>query len=58
MDDPKQLIAQGIAHARLAIQADNAGQKADALQYYDMTIQFLQQAVQVDPGLSFFRFFL
>mmetsp|Transcript_13520 Transcript_13520/g.23368 ORF Transcript_13520/g.23368 Transcript_13520/m.23368 type:complete len:413 (-) Transcript_13520:109-1347(-) len=49
MDEPKQLLAQGIAHARLAIQADGAGNKVDALQYYDMTIQYLQQAVQVDP---------
>ena len=52
MDEPKQLLAQGIAHARLAIQADGAGNKVDALQYYDMTIQYLQQAVQVDPGIQ------
>ena len=48
VDDPKALIAQGIANARLAITQDNAGNIAEALTFYDKTITLLQQAIAID----------
>ena len=37
------MISQGISNARIAIQQDHNGNMVEALKYYDLTIQLLQQ---------------
>ena len=37
------MISQGISNARIAIQQDHNGNMVEALKYYELTIQLLQQ---------------